>query len=94
MSEYEDIAAAIVSAQRGIVGDVAYSLGRRVTGLEIADDGRISIVGNGPQVVTALVNEYSAITGPLGVRMCFNAAQPVMDRHGVRDIPAFASLQK
>lgn len=92
MTPHEAVAAAIIEGQRALMGHVALKLAEKVPNLSVDDAGAPKITGDGSQTVDALVREYSSITGPLGVRMCFNAAKPVLDRHGEVSIPSFAGL--
>lgn len=92
MTPHEAVAAAIIEAQRALMGHVAIKLAEKVPSISFDDAGTPSINGDGVSAVDALVREYSSITGPLGVRMCFNAAKPVLDQHADVKIPSFTSL--
>lgn len=88
---YEDIAATIIDGQVTIMGAVAYKLANEVPGLTVEEGGRPSISGSGPEAIDALVKQYSSITGPLGVRMCYSHAQAAIQRHEIT-VPAFAAF--
>lgn len=88
---YEEIAATIIDGQVTVMGGVAYKLANEVAGLTVAEGGRPTISGDGAEVIDALVRQYSSITGPLGVRMCYSHAQAALRRHAVT-VPAFAGF--
>jgi hypothetical protein len=91
-SPHEEIASAIVKGQMAVMGDVAIAMAKRVSGVEISAAGDVTLNGDAAQLVNAIVGEYSSVTGPLGVRMCFNAARPALSRHADVTIDAFASV--
>lgn len=92
MTAFDDIASAIIIGQRTLIGPVAITLASKVPGVSVGDEGRASVSGDGATVIDALVREYSTLTGPLGVRMCFQAAKSELSRHPEVSIPSFASF--
>lgn len=92
MAAFDEVATAIITGQKQVIGPVAIALARKVDGLDVTDDGTATIRGDGVKAIESLVREYSALTGQLGVRMCFNAAQPALRQHPSVEIPSFATL--
>ncbi len=91
---YEQIAGAIIDGQVDIMGNVAYSIAGKVPGLEVDANHKISIVdADEPKVIDALVKAFSGLTGPLGVRMCFNSARSPLALNPQIRIAAFENLQ-
>jgi hypothetical protein len=89
---YNDIATAIVRGQQQVMGKVAVTMAAKVLGHGVPEDGTIEVGTMGADAINGLVQEYSSITGPLGVRMCHTAARPVLDAHPGVEIPVFAHL--
>ena len=88
---HDAVATAIVQGQLRVMGDVAISLAQAVAGLNVAPTGAATVSGDGNQVLEQLVGQYSAITGPLGVRMCHTVAKAELAAHPDVTVPAFAS---
>jgi hypothetical protein len=93
MSPYEMVAESIILGQQRIMGDVAYSLAGRVKGLCAEPGQPVTIDGEGPDVIDDLVSQYAVVSGPLGVRMCFGAAQKILLANPDLSVPVFASLR-
>lgn len=75
------------------MGKIADSLASRVSGVSVSSNGTVTITTEHPlQALNDLVGEYSAITGPLGVRMCYSAAREMLERHPEVSIDAFRAL--
>jgi hypothetical protein len=89
---YDDVATAIVQGQRKMVGQVAIQLAQKAPGVSVDAEGNATITGDGAAAIDALVKEYSAITGQLGVRMCYQAAEPALKRHPDVTVPSFATF--
>lgn len=91
MTGYEEVATSIIQGQSVMIGNVAYSMADKVPGLD-ASPGSVRITGDPETVLDALVKEYSAITGPLGVRMCFQSAQDALSRHPEVKVASFSGF--
>jgi hypothetical protein len=89
---YEQAATAIIQGQVAIMGSAAERLVARVSGLEYLN-GTARLTGDGIHVLEALVREFSGVSGPLGARMCFASAQPVLSKHPEIKIPSFSRFQ-
>jgi hypothetical protein len=90
-TDYERVATAIVEGQVKIMGAAAQAIASKVTGLEyIAGTGARISSANPTDVIEALVQEFSRITGPLGMRLCWMSAQGVLQQHPDIRIPSFA----
>lgn len=93
MSGYDDVASAIVAGQMKVVGPLAVMIANRVDGLAVGDDGSATVGAGDPvAAIEALVREYSALSGQLGVRLCRDAASAQLAAHPEVVIPVFQSL--
>ena len=88
-AEHEQIATAIVEGQAKIMGAVAYTMAQKVPGLAYAQGTGAKISGDGISTLDKLVGEFAAVTGPLGARMCYMSARPVLDKYPAVKVPAF-----
>lgn len=96
MSPAEQVAARIIGDQTRVVGKAAFKLATRVKGLSVARGSgtpRIDAPDVG-RVLDDLVHEYSAITGAVGIRMCFMAAATILRDHPELDVPAFRPFRR
>lgn len=89
---HNEIATAIIRGQQKVMGKVAVSMAAKVLGKDVPEDGTVDIGDQGVEAIEGLVTEFSSITGPLGVRMCYTTAKPVLDAHPDVSIPSFAHL--
>jgi hypothetical protein len=93
MSAHDEIATAIVAGQHKVMGKVALTLASRATGHDLGTDlTTMNIDGATVDTIEKLIAEYSSVTGPLGVRMCRQAAAEALSRHPDVTIPSFHSL--
>lgn len=90
---YDVVATAIVRGQMKLMGDVAISLARKVSMVEVADSGATTVSGDGDVAIDGIVREYSSLTGNLGVRMCFNFAKDELQRNPNVRVRSFEALQ-
>jgi hypothetical protein len=91
-SASEMVAQAIIEGQAKLVGGVAYAIANRVNGVTVDQGGVPTLSGDDIDAIDRLVKEYSSLTGPLGVRLCHEAAAPVLKAHPELQIPAFAAF--
>lgn len=89
----EQVVEAIVSRQRDLIGGVALKLASGIDGLDVADDGSVTISGDDIETIERVVVTFSKFSGPLGIRMCFDAAEPVLGRHPELQVPSFKGMQ-
>lgn len=89
---HDEIASAIVTGQYKVMGAVAIKLASKALGRDVADSTPVTVTGVGVDDIERLIKEYSSITGPLGVRMCFSAAQPALKKHPDVEVPSFKAF--
>jgi hypothetical protein len=87
-----EAASRIIRGQKKVVGDAAYKLASRVHGLNVHKDGTVTLQGDEIEILDQLVREYSAITGPIGARICYMAAAPILRQNPDLKIPALAAF--
>lgn len=92
-ASHNEIATAIVRGQQKIMGAVAVKMASSALGSNVPEEGMVDLGERGVAGIEALVKHYSEITGPLGVRMCFSAAKPALDKHPDVSIPIFQPLR-
>ena len=91
-ASHDAVATAIVQGQAKVMGGVALDLAQTVDGLLVDGSGNATVSGDGNAVLDKLVGQYSAITGPLGVRMCHTVAKQALVQNPDVQVPAFAGL--
>ena len=74
---YNSVAFAIVQQQEHLIGPLAWSEAKKVTGLEIKGES-IEIRGDAKAVLEALVNQYSSLFGKASVEACKDAIRGMM----------------
>jgi hypothetical protein len=89
---HDQIASAIVQGQVKMIGKVALSLAGKVPGVTVDDTGHVTIDGDGVSAIEGLVRQYSALTGQLGVRMCYTSAKSALESNPSVVVPSFASF--
>jgi len=87
--EHEQIATAIVDGQAKIMGVIALTMAAKVPGLTYVQGAGVRISGDGLDTLEKLVGEFAAVTGPLGARMCYMSAKPLLDRYPGVKVVAF-----
>lgn len=90
---YDSVATAIVRGQMKLMGNVAVSLARKVANVTVADTGDTVVDGDGATAIDGIVQEYSSLTGNLGVKMCFDFAKDELQRNPSVQVPSFAALR-
>ena len=87
---YDDIATAIVQGQSKVMGaGAACDVARGVPGTTVGADGTTSVAA-GAGTIDAMVKKFTDVSGPLGERICFMAAKPVLTQNPGVTIPSFA----
>lgn len=75
MDLYNQIAQKIIEAQEQIIGPVAIQQAERVPLLVVDwQDHKVSINGNGAQVIDELVEQYKELFGQIAVQTCRESA--------------------
>jgi hypothetical protein len=92
-SPAQEVADLIIQGQTRVVGDAAFKLAGRVRGLKVKAGEPPQIDGSEIEVLDRLVRQYSAITGPIGARICYMSAVPVLRQHPELQIPALAEFR-
>lgn len=87
---YDEIATAIVQGQSKVMGaGAACDVARGVAGTTVAADGATTVAA-GATTIDSMVQKYTDVSGPLGGRICFMAAKPVLTQNPGVSIPSFA----
>lgn len=76
MSALDQVAGQIIKEQGLIIGPIAWSTARRVTGLQVIDEGAGAVVldqNRSREVVDALVHEYESLFGLAAREACREA---------------------
>jgi hypothetical protein len=76
---------AIIKQQESIIGPLAWSEAKKVSGLNVTND-KIAISGNGKTVLESLVNQYETLFGQASVEVCKDAVKrflPQVDKQAI-----------
>lgn len=87
---YTSLIEAIVAKQTSILGPtLAVAKARRVSGLEVDDNGRVAaIIGNPLKILEGLVKEYQSLSGVLAIQFCKSAISPLVSNYPNLELPA------
>lgn len=85
---YVALATAIINEQKKIIGPLAINEANKVNGLKI-DDGRITLEGDGTQILKDLVSQYANLFGDASVEACKDAVRPLLPKLKNVKIPSF-----
>lgn len=90
MNAFDQISQRIVKEQELIIGPMAWEEAKKVNGLTVVDSkkGIISIVGNGKEIVDALVGRYVNLFGKASQVACKDAVQDLLAELPKDQIPA------
>lgn len=72
MAAYEQLAKAIVEQQEGIIGPLAWSEAKKVSGLSV-NGKQLFVSGEGIKVLESLVRQYEKLFGRASVEACKDA---------------------
>lgn len=94
MNPYEQIAKAIIDKIAFVLGwEVSLGYAKKVNGLIIGGDNKITISKNPEQVIADLVDQYRAISGPAAITFSQSAARPIMKDHPDLSLPEILKVK-
>ncbi|MBP7831614.1 MAG: hypothetical protein KA028_01180 [Candidatus Pacebacteria bacterium] len=87
---FDLISQRIIKEQELIIGPMAWEEARKVNGLSVVDtkQGVISIMGDGKQIVDALVSRYVKLFGKASQEACKESVQDLLADMKAEDVPA------
>jgi hypothetical protein len=89
MDVYSQIAEKIIKAQEAIIGPVAVEQAKRVPHLKIDwDKHDVSISGNEPEAIDALVEIYQELFGQISKEVSKEAAAPLIGKLSGDQLPS------
>lgn len=87
MDVYSQAVAEIIKQQQSVIGPLALDQARRVSGLNFTDVNHFVISGNGKEVLTHLVEQYSTIFGRASIEVCREALKHLKDQPKRDELP-------
>jgi hypothetical protein len=88
MDVYAQIAEKIISQQESIIGPVAIEQAEEVPNLQVDwSSKKVTIIGNAPAVIDALVVQYQGLFGQISVEVCKEAASGFLSQLQPDQIP-------
>lgn len=87
MDAYTQIASRIIKDQEEIIGPVAIEQARKVNGLEVEGSDTVKINGNGKDVLSKLVEQYSKLFGRASIEVCKEAVHETKHSLSKDDLP-------
>lgn len=87
MDIYSQAVAEIIKQQQSVIGPLALDQARKVLGLTITDESHFVISGNGKEVLTHLVEQYSTIFGRASIEVCKEAVRHLKDQPKRDELP-------
>lgn len=90
MNSFDQISQRIIREQELIIGPMAWDEARKVSGLSVVDQkqGKVSLVGDGKQIVDALVTRYVKLFGKASQEACKESVQDILAEMNAEEIPA------
>ncbi|MEK7509297.1 MAG: hypothetical protein AAB605_01135 [Patescibacteria group bacterium] len=90
MPSLNDIAVRIIKEQELVIGPLAWSEARKVTGLTIVNQTRveIAVVGNSKEVIDRLVAQYERLFGRASHEVCREATLSLVMKMSPSEVPA------
>lgn len=86
ISSYLPLVVAIIKHQEAIIGPLAVTEAGKVEGLTFAD-GKVSILGDGREVLERLVLQYENIFGQASIEACKDAVRPWLPQMADLELP-------
>lgn len=91
---FSQITNQIVKEQERIIGNLAIEQASMVAGVNIDPvTNKVSVVGNGSQVVDDLIAQYSNFFGSAAIEVCRDAASPYLSRLTDTQMPSMLKAQ-
>ena len=84
---YNSLATTIIKHQELIIGPLAWSEAKKVSGLTVTDHDT-EIKSNGKTVIESLVNQYANLFGQASVEACKDAVRSILPKLKEVDIPS------
>lgn len=88
MTKIEEIAVRIIREQELIIGPIAWSEARSVTGLHVVDKSSVTIDGDPRTTIDTLVASYERLFGRAAREACREAAASVLADLSPAEIPS------
>lgn len=87
LDQYIQLASKIIHEQELVIGPLAYTQARKVAGLQVDEQGNITLSGNGNVVVTGLVGKFQELFGDASVEVCKDAAREIKPQIPTEELP-------
>jgi hypothetical protein len=82
-----DLAVKIIHEQETIIGPLAWSVAKHVSGMTIQSKDRVTIAKSGSTVLEALVKKYEKLFGPASREVCRDAVRTMVSKTSDKDLP-------
>lgn len=83
---YTSLASKIVKEQEAVIGPLAWTEAKKVSGIQVADN-TIKIKGDGKATLEKLVNQYAGLFGRASIEVCKEAVRKLIADVDQKDIP-------
>ena len=88
MSEIQNtLVMSIIKHQEAIIGPIAWSEARKVSGLNIDSAQKITTDGDGKKILELLVKQYQNLFGLASVEVCREATKPFLPTISKNELP-------
>lgn len=87
MNHLAKIAIKIIQEQELIIGPVAWSEAKKVSGMRIENHSEVQIEEENPTVIDHLVKQYERLFGRASREVCKEAAAPLLSGLSPNEIP-------
>lgn len=87
MDPFAQAISRILKEQQSIIGPIALDQAKKVEGLQISSADDVKVIGNGKEVLTSLVNQFSKLFGKASIEVCKEAFQPFADKIPASEVP-------
>ena len=90
MTTFDQISIKIIKEQELIIGPVAWSEAKKVSGFTVIDykNGEVSLVGDGKEVINRLVSQYERLFGRASNQVCKDASKELIKQLKPEEIPS------
>lgn len=86
MNAYTELAQAIVRYQESIIGPLAWSEARKISGLEV-NGSIVTVKADGKKTLTLLVHRYELLFGQASIEACKDAIKELNSTLSENDLP-------
>ncbi len=87
MDTAAQVASRIIREQQDIIGPIALSEAKKVSGLQITSVDDVQITGDHKEVLGNLVKQYQEFFGKASVEVCKEAFEPFEDKIPASEVP-------